>query len=74
MNTNNDYKKLLKIVGPISFQYLMASLVSASDAFMLGFLEQDAMSAVSLATQMAFVYSLFFGAFVSGFNVMGAQY
>ena len=45
MNTNNDYKKLLKIVGPISFQYLMASLVSASDAFMLGFLEQDAMSA-----------------------------
>ena len=71
---NDDYKKLLKIVWPVAFQYLMMSLVSASDAFMLGFLDQTSLSAVSLATQVAFVYSLFFGAFVFGFNVMGAQY
>ena len=31
------YKDLLKIVLPVSLQYLMMSLVSASDAFMLGF-------------------------------------
>ena len=74
MKSKDDYSKLLKIVGPISFQYLMTSLVSASDAFMLGFLDQTSLSAVSLATQVAFVYSLFFGAFVFGFNVMGAQY
>ena len=74
MKNKGDYEKLLKIVGPISFQYLMTSLVSASDAFMLGFLDQTSLSAVSLATQVAFVYSLFFGAFVFGFNVMGAQY
>ncbi len=74
MKFSEDYKKLFKLVGPISFQYLMTSLVSASDAFMLGFLDQTSMSAVSLATQVAFVYSLFFGAFVYGFNVMGAQY
>ena len=74
MNNKGDYEKLIKIVGPISFQYLMTSLVSASDAFMLGFLDQTSLSAVSLATQVAFVYSLFFGAFVFGFNVMGAQY
>ena len=74
MKRGSDYTKLLKLVGPVSFQYLMTSLVSASDAFMLGFLEQASMSAVSLATQVAFVYSLFFGAFVFGFNVMGAQY
>ena len=44
MQTKNDksiYKQLLHIVAPISFQYLMASFVSASDAFMLGFLDQD---------------------------------
>ena len=70
----NDYKVLFKIVGPISFQYLMTSLVSASDAFMLGFLDQKSLSSASLATQVAFVYSLFYNAFVSGFNVMGAQY
>lgn len=74
MNKKDDYTKLLKIVGPISFQYLMTSLVSASDTFMLGFLDQTSLSAVSLAAQVAFVYSLFFGAFVFGFNVMGAQY
>lgn len=70
----NEYQKLFKIVAPISFQYLMTSLVSAADAFMLGFLDQTSLSAVSLATQVAFVYSLFFGAFIYGFNVMGAQY
>jgi putative efflux protein, MATE family len=68
------YKDLFKIVLPVSFQYLMMSLVSASDAFMLGFLDQDSLSSVSLATQVAFVYSLFFGAFVYGCSVLAAQY
>lgn len=52
----------------------MSSLVNASDAFMLGFLDQESLSASSLATQVAFVYSLFFGAFVFGLNVLAAQY
>lgn len=68
------YKKLSGIVAPIAFQYLMASLVTASDAFMLGFLNQDSLSASSLAGQIAFVFSLFFGAFVFGLTVLAAQY
>jgi putative MATE family efflux protein len=68
------YRKLSHIVAPIAFQYLMASLVSASDAFMLGFLDQDSLSASSLAGQIAFVFSLFFGAFVFGLTVLAAQY
>lgn len=72
---NKDlYKKLFVIVTPIAFQYLMSSLVTASDAFMLGFLSQDALSASSLAGQIAFVFSLFYGAFVFGCNVLAAQY
>lgn len=67
-------KEFIKIVAPITFQYLMTSLVSASDAFMLGFLDQTSLAAASLATQIAFIYSLFFTAFVMGFNVMAAQY
>ena len=77
MQTKNDksiYKQLLHIVAPISFQYLMASFVSASDAFILGFLDQDSLAASSLATQLPFVYSLFYGAFGFGFNVLAAQY
>ncbi len=68
------YKKLSSIVAPIAFQYLMASLVTASDAFMLGFLDQDSLSASSLAGQIAFVFSLFYGAFVFGLTVLAAQY
>ena len=68
------YKKLMSIVAPIAFQFLMASLVTASDAFMLGFLDQDSLSASSLAGQVAFVFSLFYGAFVFGCNVLAAQY
>lgn len=68
------YKKLMTIVTPIAFQYLMMSLVTASDAFMLGFLDQDSLSASSLAGQVAFVFSLFFNAFVFGLNVLAAQY
>ena len=68
------YKKLFSIVTPIAFQYLMSSLVSASDAFMLGFLDQDSLSASSLAGQIAFVFSLFYGAFTFGLTVLAAQY
>ncbi len=75
MAFNKDlYKRLFTVVMPIAFQYLMASLVSASDAFMLGFLDQDSLAASSLAGQIAFVFSLFYGAFVFGLTVLAAQY
>lgn len=68
------YKQLSGIVAPIAFQFLMSSLVTASDAFMLGFLDQDSLSASSLAGQISFVFSLFYGAFVFGLTVLAAQY
>ncbi|MCR5058267.1 MAG: MATE family efflux transporter [Clostridiales bacterium] len=68
------YKALLVLVAPIIFQYFMSSLVTASDAFMLGFLDQTSLSAVSLAGQVAFVYYLFINTFLTGAMVLGAQY
>ncbi|MBQ9898466.1 MAG: MATE family efflux transporter [Ruminococcus sp.] len=73
-NKKELYRQLFRIVTPIAFQFLMTSLVTASDAFMLGFLDQDSLSAASLAGQAAFVFSLFYGAFVFGCNVLAAQY
>lgn len=73
-NRSAFYKALCKLVLPIVFQYFMASLVTASDAFMLGFLDQTALSAVSLAGQVAFVYYLFINTFLTGAMVLGAQY
>ena len=52
----------------------MIALVGACDAIMLGKLSQNAMSAVSLATQVTFVFNLFMYVFVSGENMFVAQY
>lgn len=67
-------KKLLTLVFPIAFQQLMLALVSASDALMLGMLSQDALSAVSLASQVTFVQNLFFAAVTIGLSLFEAQY
>lgn len=71
---SGDYGRLLWLVGPIAFQNLMSSLVVASDAFMLGRLDQTSLSSVSLAGQVSFIYSMFVISLVLGFNVLGAQY
>ena len=55
----NFRKKLLELVLPIAFQQFMLALVSASDAIMLGFVDQTLLSAVSLAGQVQFVFNLF---------------
>lgn len=73
-NRKAFYKSLLVIVLPIVFQYFMSSLVSASDAFMLGFLDQASLSAVSLAGMVTFVFFLFINTFITGATVIGAQY
>lgn len=67
-------KKLLELVLPIAFQQFMLALVSASDAVMLGRLSQNAMSAVSLATQVTFVENLFLAAMTIGLSMLVAQY
>lgn len=71
---NIFYKKLIALVFPVAVQNLMTALVSASDALMLGFLDQTALSAVSLATQVQFVLNLFFTALTIGATVLAAQY
>ena len=43
------YRKLTTLIFPIAFQNFMMAAVSASDALMLGVLNQDSLSAVSLA-------------------------
>lgn len=71
----NDFsKKLISLILPITFQQFMLALVSASDAVMLGRLSQDALSAVSLASQITFVENLFLSAMTIGLSMFAAQY
>ncbi|MCR5804993.1 MAG: MATE family efflux transporter [Clostridia bacterium] len=66
--------KLIKIILPITIQNFMFYLVPISDAMMLVYLDQDQMSAVSLAAQAMFVLNIFLFAIVSGMSLFAAQY
>lgn len=68
------YPKLLALLVPMVIQNVMNAFVSASDALMVGTLDQSSLSAVSLATQITFVLSLFYAAITIGTTVMAAQY
>ena len=67
-------KEIVRLALPNALQQFMTALVGACDAIMLGKLSQDAMSAVSLATQVTFVFNLFMFAFMAGENMFVAQY
>ena len=68
------HKELLGLAIPIGLQSLLVALIGASDALMLGRLTQDAVSAVSLANQIAFIMNLFIGAVTGGGGALLAQY
>ena len=66
-------RRLIVLSVPITVQSLMLALVAAGDAVMLGRVSQNAMAAVSLATQIQFVQNMILFAIVAGIGVLGAQ-
>ena len=68
------YPKLWNLALPIALQNLMLALVAAADALMLGRVDQNTMSAVSLATQIQFIQNMVLSSIVAGIVVLGAQY
>ena len=52
----------------------MLAFVAACDALMLGRVEQNEMTAVSLATQIQFVQNMFISAVTAAGAILGAQY
>ncbi|MCD8156872.1 MAG: MATE family efflux transporter, partial [Clostridiales bacterium] len=56
MNEKKMFRRaLLALVLPITIQNFLTSAVNFADVFMLGFVGQDALSAVSLANQYQFI-------------------
>ncbi|MBR5839969.1 MAG: MATE family efflux transporter [Victivallales bacterium] len=68
------YRKLVAIMAPIALQNLMLAMVAAADTVMLGRVDQNAMAAVSLATQIQFVQNMILGVVASVIGILGAQY
>ena len=66
--------KLMRLTFPIALQSLMLASVAAGDAIMLGRVEQNAMAAVSLATQVQFVQNMIISAVTGTVTILGAQY
>ncbi len=74
-NTKDTFfSELLKLVIPIAIQSFMLSLVSITDAMMLGLTSQDQMASVSLAGQVQFILNLMVNGFANGVGIMTAQY
>lgn len=67
-------KRLWNLTLPLAFQALMLALVAACDAVMLGRVEQDAMAAVSLATQIQFIQNMVLSAVTGSIGILGSQY
>ena len=66
--------RLKTLAVPLALQSLLSALVGASDALMLGRLNQDSIAAVSLANQLFFVMTLFTGAITGAAGILIAQY
>ncbi|MDD3278596.1 MAG: MATE family efflux transporter [Lachnospiraceae bacterium] len=70
----NFYKRLFALMVPIMLQSLMLASVAAGDAIMLGRVEQNSMSAVSLATQIQFIQNMVLASVTGAAAILGAQY
>ena len=74
----NFYKLVLSLALPMTLQNVMQLLLNMMDTVMLGWIEggntETIISAVNLANQPYFVYSLFLFGMVSGMSVLIAQY
>lgn len=68
------YSELMKLVIPIAVQSFMLALVSATDAVMLGRLDQQSMASVSQAGNVQFFLNLLVTGFSIGVGIMAAQY
>lgn len=68
------YKSLLLLAIPIILQNVISQSVAMTDTFMLGFVGQEEMSAVTLANSAFFVLSIIIFGFQSGESVMISQY
>lgn len=66
-------RQLLHLVIPIALQNLISALAVTVDVVMLGFINQSAMSAVSLAGQITFVLTLFYMGLAAGAGILTAQ-
>lgn len=68
------YRELIQLALPIALQNFLLAAVSASDTLMLDRLNQTAMTAVSLASLVAFIQNMLMIVITSAGTILGSQY
>ena len=68
------YKDLRNVVQPMAIQNLISSAVNSADVIMLGYIDQTAIAASSLAGNVAFILFMVSTGLSSGLVMLGAQY
>lgn len=68
------YPKMLKLALPIIIQNLLSSAVNSADVVMLNYVSQDAISAVSLASNYAHILFMVYYGLGTGATMLCAQY
>ena len=68
------YKDMVRLALPIVLQNLITTAVSSADVVMLGFVNQTALAAGSLASQIMFILNLVYSGISSGIIMLAAQY
>ena len=59
---------------PLAFQSLLTSMISATDCIMLGMLSQEALTSITLASQLMQVFFFFLNATSIGYTSLASQY
>ena len=73
-NSHPYRRRLLALAIPIVIQNLLSSCVNSADVLMLNFVGQDAISAVSLASQFSTILFMFYYGLGAGATMLCAQY
>lgn len=71
---NPFYGQIIRLVIPVVIQNLLSAAVSSADVVMLNYVSQDAISAVSLASQYANVLFMIYYGLGTGATMLCAQY
>lgn len=66
--------RLLRLAVPIVIQNILSAAVGSTDVIMLNFVSQDAISAVSLASQVGTILFMFFYGLGTGATMLCSQY
>jgi len=67
------YRNAWALATPVMFQCLFTSLITATDSILMGVLDQDSLSAISITGSFMALYSILIGSLATGVTIYASQ-